>query len=61
MHIYGYIRKQHNESLIPSQCIDWLFFLHKTYEFISFVWNKMRQTESGEVIGTLCQECEEMQ
>lgn len=31
-------------------------FLHKTYEFVSFVQDKMKQTELGEVIGTLCQE-----
>lgn len=31
-------------------------FLHKTYEFVSFVRDKMKQTELGEVIGTLRQE-----
>ena len=30
--------------------------LHKTYEFVSFVRDKMKQTELGEVIGTLHQE-----
>lgn len=34
-------------------------FLHKTYEFVSFVQDKMKQTELGEVIGTCCQEREE--
>lgn len=31
-------------------------YLHKTYEFVSFVRDKMKQTELGEVIGTLRQE-----
>lgn len=31
-------------------------FLHNTYEFVSFVREKMKQTELGEVIGTLRQE-----
>lgn len=31
-------------------------FLHKTYEFVSFVRDKMKQTELGEVIGTLRQQ-----
>lgn len=29
--------------------------LHKTYEFVSFVRDKMKQTELGEVIRTRCQ------
>ncbi len=41
-------------SLSPSICV--CVFLHKTYEFVSFVWDKMKQTELGEVIGALRQE-----
>lgn len=31
-------------------------FLNKTYEFVSFVQDKMKQTELGEVIGRRCQD-----
>lgn len=30
-----------------------MYILHKTYEFVSVVQDKMKQTELGEVIGTL--------
>lgn len=42
-------------SLCMCMCI-FAVFLHKTYEFVSFVRDKMKQTELGEVIGTLRQE-----
>lgn len=46
-------------SLSASLCMSmriFAVFFHKTYEFVSFVWDKMKQTELGEVIGTLRQE-----
>lgn len=42
-------------SRSSSVCI-FVVFLHKTYEFVSFVQDKMKQTELGEMIGTLRQE-----
>lgn len=42
-------------SLFLCMCI-FAVFLHRTYEFVSFVRDKMKQTELGEVIGTLCQD-----
>lgn len=48
-------------SYSPSICMRvrvcvFAVFLNKTYEFVSFVRDKMKQTELGEVIGTLRQE-----
>lgn len=43
-----------SDLLSLCMCI-FAVFLHKTYEFVSFVQDKMKQTELGEVIGTLSQ------